>query len=195
MRGKRCFGHQPRPGVRNIPAYAGKTWSNKALTMLWAEHPRVCGENQIPIFRRILIIGTSPRMRGKLLFYEFDKLIQRNIPAYAGKTTPDSKLGGYVSEHPRVCGENWLSVLAFIHAARNIPAYAGKTLHWTNSEIIISEHPRVCGENKWGQNQHQRYNGTSPRMRGKRGPHLHGGPAKRNIPAYAGKTPGRPRRV
>ena len=56
--------------------------------------------------------------------------------------------------------------------------------------MMVSEHPRVCGENGCCLPQSESGAGTSPRMRGK----LHccwrkqGEP--RNIPAYAGKTPG-----
>ena len=71
---------------------------------------------------------------------------------------------------------------------RNIPAYAGKTVLHGVSPAQTPEHPRVCGENKRGVQGAFLPSGTSPRMRGK----LHGGEvphgAKRNIPAYAGKT-------
>ena len=52
------------------------------------EHPRVCGENIFLIFGGLDLGGTSPRMRGKranLLRFDCE---QRNIPAYAGKTSP-----------------------------------------------------------------------------------------------------------
>ena len=32
--------------LRNIPAYAGKTWGFVPKSALISEHPRVCGENQ-----------------------------------------------------------------------------------------------------------------------------------------------------
>ena len=86
MRGKLAFGVFGASEWRNIPAYAGKTAFWCPRRRLGREHPRVCGEN----LRRTNVIwpslGTSPRMRGKLLHdFEGGKVL-RNIPAYAGKT-------------------------------------------------------------------------------------------------------------
>ena len=147
MRGKRSTELPERGQTRNIPAYAGKTariWiaSDKA-----AEHPRVCGENQISAQPALFPFGTSPRMRGKLDEIIISELAQRNIPAYAGKTAGRTWSVVVPREHPRVCGENL--VMAFLTAVtngtsprmrgkpsgrlfgligrRNIPAYAGKT--------------------------------------------------------------------
>ena len=52
------------------------------------------------------------------------------------------------------------------------------------------EHPRVCGENPSLTLKYGCVQGTSPRMQGKpRQPWLIAS-RRRNIPAYAGKTPG-----
>ena len=72
---------------------------------------------------------------------------------------------------------------------RNIPAYAGKTASTSEDSTLLTEHPRVCGENGCFTTTGDEQHGTSPRMRGKRVEfdldHL----TRRNIPAYAGKTP------
>ena len=77
---------------------------------------------------------------------------------------------------------------------RNIPAYAGKTREYCSGYPAKPEHPRVCGENCASRRFACSNAGTSPRMRGK----LCFTPfrllKRRNIPAYAGKTPRRPRR-
>ena len=52
----------------------------------------------------------------------------------------------------------------------------------------IKEHPRVCGENGPDRLFLNKFAGTSPRMRGKRGVEIHQVKGVRNIPAYAGKT-------
>ena len=150
-------------------------------------------------------------MRGKLFLRLRFTLLERNIPAYAGKTafccTTESKL----SEHPRVCGENsptlrprcgWIGTsprmrgkrmwrLDSLLGPRNIPAYAGKTAACRLVPIAPAEHPRVCGENNDPGLPPVNQIGTSPRMRGKRA--LIGDVLRmaRNIPAYAGKTSGR----
>ena len=87
MRGKRILFCIRACLHRNIPAYAGKTGGGPGVWWGFAEHPRVCGEN---LGFHILInggVGTSPRMRGKLERAEVSPVSQRNIPAYAGKTS------------------------------------------------------------------------------------------------------------
>ena len=72
--------------MRNIPAYAGKTAAGDADSDYWQEHPRVCGENSTAPNSKALSAGTSPRMRGKHLTWVCPTYLDRNIPAYAGKT-------------------------------------------------------------------------------------------------------------
>ena len=71
---------------------------------------------------------------------------------------------------------------------RNIPAYAGKTIISVCAGLTGAEHPRVCGENPSVEETSRSSTGTSPRMRGKLEAARANQDAKRNIPAYAGKT-------
>ena len=69
-----------------IPACAGKTLSTSVkLCPSWA-HPRVCGENFGYALRAYRVVGSSPRVRGKLNICQ--DVINRCglIPACAGKT-------------------------------------------------------------------------------------------------------------
>ena len=95
----------------------------------------------------LAVRGTSPRMRGKLILHGNERACQRNIPAYAGKTSNSIFPLGPIPEHPRVCGENrgcggravgklgtsprmrgkLAEGLRVSYEMRNIPAYAGKT--------------------------------------------------------------------
>ena len=86
MRGKPICARSRQRHRRNIPAYAGKTTLPRAKLMTAWEHPRVCGENAGIKFFSEAHIGTSPRMRGKLILDSHERPCQRNIPAYAGKT-------------------------------------------------------------------------------------------------------------
>ena len=86
MRGKQIDDVEEVIHRGNIPAYAGKTWRAIATSKRQAEHPRVCGENPLGAYRLLNADGTSPRMRGKPMAEGADYLLQRNIPAYAGKT-------------------------------------------------------------------------------------------------------------
>ena len=106
MRGKPITGMHHIGQLRNIPAYAGKTWISCNCNTVFPEHPRVCGENDGQMLRTWLPDGTSPRMRGKL-FGQLGKVSGlRNIPAYAGKTSTKPLVSATAREHPRVCGEN-----------------------------------------------------------------------------------------
>ena len=65
MRGKPLIDPLSLLLFRNIPAYAGKTEAKFALDTTWEEHPRVCGENEVAVEGELVVLGTSPRMRGK----------------------------------------------------------------------------------------------------------------------------------
>ena len=106
-------------------------------------------------------------MRGKQDLFGFRRLFGRNIPAYAGKPGWLGCRHAGVSEHPRVCGENY-------HA-----------MEYDGGRIGTS--PRMR-ENHAGDWVEDRMGGTSPRMRGKRSCNSRHGADRRNIPAYAGKT-------
>ena len=106
-------------------------------------------------------------MRGKPLGAGNFEVIDRNIPAYAGKTCLPLPTGRFDPEHPRVCGENTPTnpgagkslgtsprmrgkhpdFNCGAHKNGNIPAYAGKTLTNASNNSATGEHPRVCGEN------------------------------------------------
>ena len=110
-------------------------------------------------------------MRGKPQRTDLHRAGERNIPAYAGKTTSLAIPRRTSSEHPRVCGENpkgrtftvpvngtsprmrgkQLHLRYRGALARNIPAYAGKTLFEAEAVRQPEEHPRVCGENEEGE--------------------------------------------
>ena len=147
MRGKPDCRPATPASMRNIPAYAGKTWGEGTWRPVDAEHPRVCGENRQETLRQ--------------------ELTRRNIPAYAGKTGSSAVTRSQSAEHPRVCGENFefvpcpsskfgtsprmrgklVTKIQVAYGDRNIPAYAGKTVTNGTGATLLREHPRVCGEN------------------------------------------------
>ena len=89
MRGKLHGRQSSYPSWRNIPAYAGKTLWLPVMVPRKSEHPRVCGENAPVRVMAPMMVGTSPRMRGKRRPTTKRNLRLRNIPAYAGKTLID----------------------------------------------------------------------------------------------------------
>ena len=126
VRGKHPHGHQQIAAGRLIPACAGKTLGVPPGTLVtWLipacagktcalrpsrgrarAHPRVCGENRPRQRRQIVVAGSSPRVRGKRLGGDVERLPVRLIPACAGKTVAARCGRPPLPAHPRVCGEN-----------------------------------------------------------------------------------------
>ena len=114
----RMFGSSPRvrgkprrtsylPHLQGlIPACAGKTSTRRESALARRAHPRVCGENTGCRGRRVIVPGSSPRVRGKLCRGSFHRRPCRLIPACAGKTILADLSHRRIGAHPRVCGEN-----------------------------------------------------------------------------------------
>ena len=86
-RGKRGVRVLLGRGHRLIPAHAGKTgprWLSQAEE---TAHPRSRGENSIFSRIPIVVVGSSPLTRGKLLPSFHPTVKRRLIPAHAGKTS------------------------------------------------------------------------------------------------------------
>ena len=134
----------------------------------------------------------------------------RLIPACAGKTWLRSSRSAILPAHPHVCGENaahnpcpswttgssprvrgklWAYTVEHL-LVRLIPACAGKTHAKRSGSKRSKAHPRVCGENFTGNLTSQSIEGSSPRVRGKRGFCFCNSSTKGLIPACAGKTKG-----
>ena len=209
VRGKRGIGGQRRYRQGLIPACAGKTTFRWPGRRSRRAHPRVCGENLRLIAGTGPQMGSSPRVRGKLVLAALGDENHRLIPACAGKT---SSLRGTMTAtwaHPRVCGENTYNLPNYVgelgssprvrgkrvsppgplRGPRLIPACAGKTLSTRKRPRPIRAHPRVCGENPDNHLDSGPHGGSSPRVRGKRASGPRGGQGTRLIPACAGKTP------
>ena len=152
--------------------------------------------------------GSSPRVRGKRMEDALCRRLGRLIPACAGKTCLRDFASARVPAHPRVCGENRALHEATAHHRGSsprvrgkpvaasafacdwglIPACAGKTVCVSEEIGVGGAHPRVCGENKRKLQLFTDEEGSSPRVRGKRGAQACMPKAPRLIPACAGKT-------
>ena len=155
-----------------------------------------------------LPVGSSPRVRGKLLGPGVEDAEIGLIPACAGKTRRGRGPWWCRWAHPRVCGENVIAEEAQVDAAgssprvrgklpahelnaagqRLIPACAGKTAFTTSRWSSSRAHPRVCGENSRLARDIDIPLGSSPRVRGKRRTRSAWSASMRLIPACAGKT-------
>ena len=147
MRGK-AAARRDRRGLHGItPAYAGKRARSPPPPSGRWDHPRVCGEKSMMSRVLLFMVGSPPRMRGKVKRNKRFQLADGITPAYAGKSRAVIGGGHALQDHPRVCGEKtgtawrWLMVTgspprmrgkerarAPVAQAQGItPAYAGKS--------------------------------------------------------------------
>ena len=106
MRGKPVRSRRLRARRRIIPAHAGQTNSVPAKRSSHADHPRACGANVMVPSACMLMVGSSPRMRGKRHPPSPCNPVMRIIPAHAGQTVSNSSRTSARSDHPRACGAN-----------------------------------------------------------------------------------------
>ena len=171
VRGKPHRRRPRRQAGRLIPARAGKTSARSGTRATRRAHPRACGENKLHAEVANILLGSSPRVRGKP----------------GGRAWRACRRGG---SSPRVRGKQ---------PARHrhepvgglIPACAGKTRGDPHPWTAGPAHPRVCGENDVKKTNDSDFKGSSPRVRGKRTSGPRSPWTRRLIPACAGKTPAR----
>ena len=105
MRGKACLTLIIRLLLGITPAHAGKSLPAVLKCPPTRDHPRVCGEKRRVRSWRALLLGSPPRMRGKVVLSSENPLCRGITPAYAGKRRSIGRLSQPTRDHPRVCGE------------------------------------------------------------------------------------------
>ena len=161
-----------------------------------------------PALMPCYLLGSPPRMRGKLPIKAPVPFPTRITPAHAGKTLAEALRAFIEADHPRACGENREGqhgkpgdtgspprmrgkhrLAAFRGRGHRItPAHAGKTGRAGALAPAAADHPRACGENPCVCWACALSCGSPPRMRGKP---LGVNPVwlmGRITPAHAGKT-------
>ena len=166
MRGKVHPAHHAEQGDGITPAHAGKSLPAVLKCPPTRDHPRVCGEKRRVRSWRALLLGSPPRMRGKVVLSSENPLCRGITPAYAGKSRSSARPHHSHRDHPRACGEKTeYRALVTAHqgspprmrgkvfigqvciAPKGItPACAGKSLRPDNNPSTSWDHPRVCGE-------------------------------------------------
>ena len=208
VRGKRRGRGRRARARRLIPARAGKTCSIQGDGGSVRAHPRACGENNGAYDQDRMEEGSSPRVRGKPGVAAALVPSTGLIPARAGKTDALARRRKMATAHPRACGENSdIARLLRIDAGSSprvrgkpgqqvvrdelhglIPARAGKTRASGQGGAGQGAHPRACGENLLQRPPRLQIDGSSPRVRGKRGSDEDRVHPPGLIPARAGKT-------
>ena len=94
----------PHDGI--IPACAGSTMVAGRHSTPSRDHPRMCGEHAVKVWRLHLFLGSSPHVRGA----HVDRIGLLGhlgiIPACAGSTVGLFVCCLFVWDHPRMCGEH-----------------------------------------------------------------------------------------
>ena len=89
-----------------IPACAGNTPAWPGPHWLMRDHPRVCGEHQSCSLKALMLLGSSPRVRGTPGRAGKAGDPAGIIPACAGNTCAAACCNTFTEDHPRVCGEH-----------------------------------------------------------------------------------------
>ena len=105
MRGKDLLVVQPCTADGITPAYAGKSRFHFNLVSVDKDHPRLCGEKSLIVYRLDSQRGSPPPMRGKDPVFPFCSATYRITPAYAGKSFIFFFRISREQDHPRLCGE------------------------------------------------------------------------------------------
>ena len=126
MRGKANMDCDVLRQVRITPAYAGKSFHDRPVGGRPWDHPRVCGEKGFVADCHIPQCGSPPRMRGKVFRSTLFCKVCGITPAYAGKRALGE--GTFVDwwDHPRVCGEKHIDVIASTAQIGSPPRMRGK---------------------------------------------------------------------
>ena len=168
----------------------------------------MCGEKEAPLTQERVHVGSPPRMRGKASALDVLPLPCGITPAYAGKSSEDTRRSGTNGDHPRVCGEKSFEngVKGYFEGSPPrmrgkavdcpfslplvgiTPAYAGKSTKQAKQQDKARDHPRVCGEKCSSVRSASHRRGSPPRMRGKDLPFTCDCESTGITPACAGKS-------
>ena len=94
--------------IRITPACAGSSAHLRAGRSRPWDHPRVCGEQNVLRFVFARAGGSPPRVRGAASLFITATLGARITPACAGSSGGTAGRTAWLTDHPRVCGEQCL---------------------------------------------------------------------------------------
>ena len=171
----------------------------------------MCGEKMMKAGSNCAMLGSPPRMRGKVHCSSARTAAAGITPAYAGKSSEHTQRSGTSGDHPRVCGEKRLMVVMEYAAVgspprmrgkarphpmgtlerRITPAYAGKSPCLPVVLPCCEDHPRVCGEKSSFLSTACSPKGSPPRMRGKARYAVHRHRTHWDHPRVCGEKPDR----
>ena len=149
-----------------IPACAGNTPTIVPFSRWCWDHPRMCGEHTVPSNVHVVVVGSSPHVRGTRRLHRLLRGRPGIIPACAGNTSTIAVRRRVSRDHPRMCGEHGYhgrpksmsrgssphvrgTQVERVEDGRDlgiIPACAGNTARSSPATTRRRDHPRMCGE-------------------------------------------------
>ena len=146
VRGKEKKGFGGFVNTRITPACAGKSRSRKSKGIISKDHPRVCGEKVKTQSDFCGMVGSPPRVRGKVenRIYLTDPL--GITPACAGKSEVGEQSGQTTPDHPRVCGEKSHCSISSLSVTGSPPRVRGKGVPSTTPRTPPRITPACAGK-------------------------------------------------
>ena len=130
------------------PAHAGKRAGHRLGLILNKDHPRTCGEKQRGGLDAAQKLGSPPHMRGKG-FVTAGKSPPLGItPAHAGKRESLSRCSSCTWDHPRTCGEKYVSYAADFWLMGSPPHMRGKVLYGLCRWFALGITPAHAGKSQ-----------------------------------------------
>ena len=126
MRGKEGPDLGAAIDTRITPAHAGKSTSKLWFEPAGQDHPRACGEKVFFISLPLYVMGSPPRMRGKVAQGGKDGAANGITPAHAGKRNAFTNSASLEQDHPRACGEKTACGLLWLLPWGSPPRMRGK---------------------------------------------------------------------
>ena len=129
-----------------IPACAGNTWWDERHGVLIRDHPRVCGEHFQSSSSAVSSAGSSPRVRGTRSRRGSASSSKRIIPACAGNTECRWQRAARSWDHPRVCGEHFVTRNNLFWTSGSSPRVRG-TQSFNSASVTLGGIIPACAGN------------------------------------------------
>ena len=108
----------------------------------------MCGEKMMKAGSNCAMLGSPPRMRGKVVAVEERDHHLGITPAYAGKRSGSRGIQGGQRDHPRVCGEKSGAALRGSAAMGSPPRMRGKGIQQGDCWVTVGITPAYAGKSQ-----------------------------------------------
>ena len=147
MRGKACVEVCCLTCVGITPACAGKSFVDRRYRHRTRDHPRVCGEKTLYSGIRRVVLGSPPRVRGKVL----------------AALMPENRVG----ITPACAGKSFVSPQYILDTTGSPPRVRGKVLSLVLNSVSTGITPACAGKSQGFRVAVAHAQGSPPRVRGK----------------------------